>query len=654
MTTIVQFKNKFSKKPSSLDSGLDGASFNQIVSAWKHTVIADKEAAAVFTMCNYGEKADRTRANILSVTGIVLDVDDGNTVEQVMAALERLSPYAHCWYTTYSHTEENPRVRVVVPITTPVTADVFDDHMLALRLANWLNLTIDDCSRKPTQFYFLPSKPAASTDSHIYVGQSTTLFDISVLPAKPAKPSKNRSGDAPNTSDQLAVFNKIDSLVASLFDNIQPLYVGDKFYIYSCGVWHAVNPGRTFYKELIEYHDRKIGIAEATELVAAMKTMFSVDAFPGSAINKITLTNGTFDTDTGEFETHSPENYHRTGMAFDYDPTATCDLWLKTLDGIFFFDLDKEQKIQLLQEWTGYLLTPIIKYQVMLWLYGGGQNGKSVITHIIRWLLGIENVSAIPLTQLSGTFIGAELDGKLANIVDEIATNALMQEDEIKKIVSGDPLLVQRKQKDPYFLYPTARIMVTTNTLPPSKDSTYGLDRRLMLLTFNRTFTMDEIDRDLGEKLKAELPGIFVWALAGHMRLKAQDKFTEAPSSVAAMEEFKACRNSASLFKRDCIELPRTNLALVGGNDKAFRIPSQELYETYKTYCRTNMYQPFGKEGFGKKLKELGVEQIRTGGKRYYVAKTVNLDEAGLNDDRYSGPTRASIQDAFADLPDVA
>lgn len=81
---------------------------------------------------------------------------------------------------------------------------------------------------------------------------------------------------------------------------------------------------------------------------------------------------------------------------------------------------------------------------------------------------------------------------------------------------------------------------------------------------------------------------------------------------------------------------------------------SYGLVTTYKAYCRTNMYQAFGKEGFGKKLKELGVKRIRTGGKRYYVAKVVNLDEAGLGDDRYSGPTRASIHDAFADLPDAA
>ena len=67
-----------------------------------------------------------------------------------------------------------------------------------------------------------------------------------------------------------------------------------------------------------------------------------------------------------------------------------------------------------------------------------------------RELLGTDNVSSIPLAQLGNRFIGAELLGKLANIVDEIATNGLMQEDELKKIVSGDPIQVERKNKDPF------------------------------------------------------------------------------------------------------------------------------------------------------------------------------------------------------------
>jgi putative DNA primase/helicase len=404
----------------------------------------------------------------------------------------------------------------------------------------------------------------------------------------------------------------------------------------------------------VDYHDRKMSIKVAMELVFAMKIMFSRDQFPSAQIHKITLNNGTLNTKTGELEPHSPENYHRSGMEFDYDPEAKCPLWLATLDALFLPDADAEVKTMLVQEWFGYNLTPMTKYQVMLWLYGGGANGKSVVTRVLRELLGTDNVCSIPLSQLGARFIGAELEGKLANIVDEIATNALMQEDEMKKVVSGDPIMVERKGKDPYFFSPTARITAATNTLPPSKDSTHGLDRRLMIVPCNRTFTPADMDRTLGDKLVQELPGIFVWALEGQARLSLQDAFTVPPSSLEAMEDFKVCRNSVSLFKRDCIELPNTNLTLVGGSNKTDRIPSHDLYKTYKAYCSANTYQAFAKEGFGKKLKELGVEQIRTGGKRYYVAKLVNLDEAGIERGRFDEPCRITMAEVMDDLSNAA
>lgn len=652
MITITQFKNRFTTTSSRADTDLDAERFSNIVGSWRHTVAADKDAAKAFTMCNYDSAPNRKKENILDVTGIVLDVDGGNTAEQLVEAFEMLGPFAHCWYTTYSHTEVNPRVRIIVPISAPVTASDFEGQALALRLAQRLGLTVDGCCSDPSQLYYMPSKKNADSDCEIYVGESLTLFDIKALPAKRGKPSQKKSQHSED--NQPEIFAMVDSLVADMFGGVEPIFVGEKFHIYSNGVWDAVDPGRTFCKAIVDYHDRKMSIKVAMDLVFAMKIMFSADQFPPGEINKITLNNGTLNTDTGELELHNSENYHRSGMAFDYDPEAECPLWLETLDAIFRPDADKEMKLKLVQEWFGYNLTPMTKYQVMLWFYGGGANGKSIITRLLREVLGTHNVSSIPLSQLGARFIGAELQGKLANIVDEIATNGLMQEDELKKVVSGDPIMVERKGKDPYFFSPTARITAATNTLPPSKDSTHGLDRRLMIVPCNRTFTPAEMDRELGDKLVQELPGIFVWAMAGLTRLKLQNAFTLPPSSLEAMEDFKVCRNSVSLFKRDCIELPNTNLMLVGGSNKTHRVPSHDLYRTYKAYCSANTYQAFAKEGFGKKLKELGVEQIRTGGKRYYVAKLVNLDEAGIGSDRSTGPTRVMMADVIEDLAHAA
>lgn len=377
-----------------------------------------------------------------------------------------------------------------------------------------------------------------------------------------------------------------------------------------------------------------------------MKVMYSCEQFPVSKSNRITLENGVVDMNTGKFLRHSAKNYHRSGMNFNYGSEEKCDLWLKTMDEIFWNDADKQEKIDFLQEWFGYMLTTSTKYQVMTWLYGGGANGKSIITKVARALLGTANVSSIPLSQLSARFVGAELDGKLANIVDEIATDALLKEDEIKKIVSGDPLQVERKNKDPYFFSPTVKLFAATNSLPRSKDSTHGLDRRLIIVPCNRTFQPAEMDRDLISKLELELPGIFVWALAGLARLNKNGKFTVAQSCVDALEDFKASRNSVSLFMRDCLVV--ASAADIAKDGKAvYRQKSCDLYAIYKRYCAVNTYLAFGNEGFGKKLKAEGVLQDRTSNMRYYLVKVVNLEDAGISGDLGMGMRDASINDEF-------
>ena len=651
MITITEFSNRYAKTSSEVHPLINAAQFREIALKWTHTVLTNKDKAALFSLCEYGAKESRQKDNIVAITGIVLDVDGGNTDEQLANALMKFEPYAHVWYTTYSHTPEAPKLRIVVPLAEPVTAEIFESESLPLRLAKWAGLKVDPCCASAAQCYYKPSKHAASRESRLYVCDSTTLFNIGLLPAKPAKPAKR--GSQKTAEGQLEIFQKFDELVKDVFDGIEPIFFGDKFHCYMEGAWYPIDSGNTFSKMLIDHHARKISISETQELVSAMKIMCSLDQFPTPASNKITLKNGTLDVISRKLERHSPENFHSSSMNFDYEPKALCPQWLKFLNEIFLHDPDKPLKIQVLQEWIGYLLTPSTRYQVMLWLYGGGANGKSVITHTVRALLGTENVSSIPLSQLAARFISAELDGKLANIVDEIATDALMREDELKKIVSGDPILVERKNKDPYFFTPTARIFAATNSLPKSKDSTHALDRRLILLTCNRTFAPNEMDRDLVSKLQSELPGIFVWALNGLVRLRAQDGFTEAPSCVAALEDFKVARNSVALFRRDCLKMPDIEKT-AEGNNKSFRIHSHELYKTYKMYCGANTYSAFSSESFGKKLKELGVEQIRTGGKRYYLAKVVNLHDAGIVSGSHSGWSKESIEDESGNLKNAA
>ena len=243
MITITQFPNKFAKKPNIVLAQLDGAGFRDFALGLTHAVSAKKDAAAVFTLCEFGPDANRKKSNITAVTGIVLDLDGENEPEQLMAALAQLEPYAHCGYTTFQHTEETPRLRIVVPLAQPVTAEEFERDSLALRLAAMLGLTADACCAKAAQVYYLPTKRTLSADCAIIVSDSTTLFDIALLPAQAAKPGTASSSST--SSQTQPIYQQINAIVASQFGGTAPYFFGDKFHITSmaCGIlWIQAGP----------------------------------------------------------------------------------------------------------------------------------------------------------------------------------------------------------------------------------------------------------------------------------------------------------------------------------------------------------------------------------------------------------------------------
>jgi hypothetical protein len=62
----------------------------------------------------------RCKGNIVSISGIVLDVDEAMTIEQVMTMLE---PIEYVLYTTFRHRPENHKFRVIIPFSRPLLAE---------------------------------------------------------------------------------------------------------------------------------------------------------------------------------------------------------------------------------------------------------------------------------------------------------------------------------------------------------------------------------------------------------------------------------------------------------------------------------------------------------------------------------------------------
>lgn len=85
--------------------------------------------------------------------------------------LEDLLPFEHIAYTTWSHTPEKPRLRVILPLSRPVSPIEFEaiSRYVADQLGAGIDLTARE-SHKPTQFMFLPEvKPDDESRANFFV-----------------------------------------------------------------------------------------------------------------------------------------------------------------------------------------------------------------------------------------------------------------------------------------------------------------------------------------------------------------------------------------------------------------------------------------------------------------------------------------------------
>jgi phage/plasmid-associated DNA primase len=143
-------------------------------------------------------------------------------------------------------------------------------------------------------------------------------------------------------------------------------------------------------------------------------------------------------------------------------------------------------------------------------------------------LLGEQNVSTVPLELFGDKFRLVNTLGKLANIVAEVGELDKMAEGYLKAFVVGDPMDFEMKFKQAFRTCPTARLVLATNNMPRFSDKTDGIWRRVLLLPFVVQISKSEAIRGMDPvewwQERGELPGIFLWALAGLADLRRAEQ----------------------------------------------------------------------------------------------------------------------------------
>lgn len=316
---------------------------------------------------------------------------------------------------------------------------------------------------------------------------------------------------------------------------------------------------------------------------------------------------------------HSPAWFSTIRLPYAFDMDARCPRW----DSILEQNLDKDpERIKLLQEWAGYLILPDTGHQKFLMLEGEGGNGKSVFLAAIEAMLGSANCSHIPLEQFGDRFAKTQTLGKLANICADTGELDRVAEGYLKSFTSGDTMFFDRKGIPGVDCVPTARLMLSCNNRPRLSDRSSGIWRRMLIVPFNVEVPANKrvinMDKPWWWEKSGELPGIFMWALAGLHRLRKQGRFTDSEHCKAAIDDYKIESNPARGFLVEHIE---------ESEDSGVR--TEHLYQLYRRWAEANGYHAMGERTFGKEVSRVfpSITKARGGGRdaRYYFYRNIRL-----------------------------
>jgi P4 family phage/plasmid primase-like protien len=272
---------------------------------------------------------------------------------------------------------------------------------------------------------------------------------------------------------------------------------------------------------------------------------------------------------------HSAKSYLRHCLDISYDPKAKSPIYDAAVRQIFSKAPNVKAMIRHWHDVSGYFIAPSRKMPHIIVLRGSGSNAKTKLVETVTKILGTDLVTYARIENLEKNrfFIGSLL-GKTMLVDDDVKAGTRLPDGELKKISEPKILTGERKHGSMFnFTIRTVPVLICNN--PPSiADLSWGMQRRLMVIPFDRTFRTNA-DPDLFPKIWAsELPGILNRALRGLRRLARRNWRFKEPACV---------KNATSRLLADANPVP----AFIA--DKCIKNPSasywmKDLYAAYNTW----------------------------------------------------------------------
>jgi putative DNA primase/helicase len=280
----------------------------------------------------------------------------------------------------------------------------------------------------------------------------------------------------------------------------------------------------------------------------------------------------------------------------------SCPRFLKFMDE--FTCGDKDLKRYLLQ-YAGYCLTGDMREQCLIFLFGDGDNGKTVFIRILQELLGNYAMrSPIELFVTAGA--GKHLTGfaamhrKRCVVTNETEKGHMLRMGVIKDITGQEPMRANFMRQDTFEFRPVCKLVMFGNHKPSLPNVGKADKKRIRMIPCNLQLAKHEMDRDLAGKMLAnEGPGILRAIIDACLDWQKHGLIT--PECVEEQtENYFYTQDTFSKWLESCCEL--------GPNTKD---TSTVLWRSWQTWTKENNIGAGDETAFSESLREKGFQYVK-------------------------------------------
>ncbi len=342
-----------------------------------------------------------------------------------------------------------------------------------------------------------------------------------------------------------------------------------------------------FFHNVIFWLEPSFSEAKSNQVIFHLKNM-AKDVESTASRYLVPVKNGIYNKKTKKLEAFSNRYIFTSTIETEYIENIEApniDGW-NVDDWLLDLMNGDESLVKLLWQVISASLNGNYSYRKSIWFVGEGNDGKGTLQQLISNLVGLQNVASLKINQFSERFTLSMIEGKTVIIGDDVQAGLYIDDSSnFNSVVTGEPVFVEEKGKQPYVSFYKKTVIQSTNGLPKVRNKTNGTYRRFLIIPFKKTFSA----KDDNWAIKDDY--IFREEVLQYVLKKAIElnfeRFDEPQATKVMMQEFKEKNNSIIEFVNEWFPQFKSTV-----------LPVRFLWWLYQEWCRDSGYTSLAKRQF--------------------------------------------------------